>query len=121
MLLCEVSSLAIVLRSRKKCAAACVQEQRRMFGWYLWHKYAVPRAIGRFLGRSGLITKHWRLDPDIQAAFQAKSSMGFYDTWVARYALHPYDAFHWQALSELSRWIATLQLLRSRICSCKAR
>ncbi|KAL0027056.1 hypothetical protein WJX79_002008 [Trebouxia sp. C0005] len=59
-------------------------EQRRMFGWYLWHKYAVPRAIGRFLGRSGLITKHWRLDPDIQAAFQAKSTMGFYDTWVAR-------------------------------------
>lgn len=59
-------------------------EQRRMFGWYLWHKYAMPRAIGRFLGRSGLITKHWRLDPNIQAAFQAKSTMGFYDTWVAR-------------------------------------
>lgn len=78
-----------------------------MFGWYLWHKYAVPRAIGRFLGRSGLITKHWRLDPDIQAAFQAKSTMGFYDTWVARYILHPEFASHWKATSKLSRSTAT--------------
>ena len=85
-----------------------------MFGWYLWHKYAVPRAIGRFLGRSGLITKHWRLDPDIQAAFQAKSTMGFYDTWVARNALHPDNAFHSKALSMLSRWTAILQLLHPR-------
>ncbi len=102
------------LKFRHKCAAVCVQEQRRMFGWYLWHKYAVPRAIGRFLGRSGLITKHWRLDPDIQAAFQAKSIMGFYDTWVARYALHPDHAFHSKALSKLSRWTAILQLLHPR-------
>ena len=62
----------------------CVQEQRRQFAWYLWHKYAIPRALGRFVGRSGLITKHWRTDPAIQAAFQAKSAMGFYDTWVSR-------------------------------------
>ena len=65
-----------------------VQVQRHEFATYLWRKYLVPRAVGRFLGKSGLITKHWRFDPSIQAAFQAVSDMGFYDTWVARSVMH---------------------------------
>ena len=44
----------------------------------------VPVALGRWLGRSGLMTKHWRFNPSTQAAFQAQAVMGFYDTWVAR-------------------------------------
>ena len=40
--------------------------------------------------------------------------MGFYDTWVARYALHPDHAFHCKAWSKLSRWTATLQLLHEK-------
>lgn len=66
-----------------------------MFARYLWHKYMVPRGIGSFVGRSGVITKHWRSDPAIQASFQAASPMGFYDTWVARFVMYSFKTFAW--------------------------
>lgn len=55
-----------------------------MFAQYLRRAYMMPVALGRWLGRSGLVTKHWRFTPSTQAAFQAQAVMGFYDTWVAR-------------------------------------
>lgn len=55
-----------------------------MFAQYLRRAYMMPVALGRWLGRSGLVTKHWRFNPSTQAAFQAQAVMGFYDTWVAR-------------------------------------
>lgn len=44
----------------------------------------VPVMLGQWLGRSGLVTKHWRFNPATQATFQAQAALGFYDTWVAR-------------------------------------
>ena len=61
-----------------------MQEQHALFAQYLRHAYVVPVALGRWLGRSGLVTKHWRFNPSTQASFQAQAVMGFYDTWVAR-------------------------------------
>lgn len=61
-----------------------LQDQHALFAQYLRRAYKVPAALGRWLGRSGLVTKHWRFNPSTQAAFQAQAVMGFYDTWVAR-------------------------------------
>ena len=71
------------------CRGSCLigllmQEQHALFAQYLRRAYMVPVALGRWLGRSGLVTKHWRFNPSTQAAFQAQAVMGFYDTWVAR-------------------------------------
>ncbi|KAL3140543.1 hypothetical protein ABBQ32_005123 [Trebouxia sp. C0010 RCD-2024] len=60
------------------------QEQRALFAQYLRHAYMVPVMLGQWLGRSGLVTKHWRFNPATQATFQAQAALGFYDTWVAR-------------------------------------
>ena len=67
-----------------------MQEQHVLFAQYLRQAYMVPGALGRWLGRSGLVTKHWRFNPSTQAAFQAQAVMGFYDTWVARSCSPPF-------------------------------
>ena len=84
-----------------------MQERHKLFGQYMWRKWKIPRPVGRWLGKSGLVNRHWRLSPATNAAYQDTVAMGFYDTWVARYTI----ASHLQQYTDIRNLFHSLRIV----------